>query len=550
MRDGTLLATDIYLPATPGRYPVIMQRTPYGLRLGQGCFAEFSSQMAFWAENGYVGISQDARGTFRSQGTFHPIVQEQADGYDAVDWAAGQPWSDGRVGLTGTSYQGVTVWQAAVTTPLHLLAIAPDQTATDYHDHWTYVNGVFDLWFAQSWILNFFAPDEYRRRLIAKGTSPHEAKQASDQYLTQSKGKIFTEWVHHIPLKSFSEFRSLAPYYYEWLEHPDYDEYWARVNVEARWANVKVPALISGAWGDLFAKGTIRSFEGMRAEGGSTVARSGTKLVVTGGGGHGRAGVVDYRPEGKFDLSASRLRFFDHYVKGVDNAIEREPRVQLFVQVPPDAGTDGSGFRVTGETFPLRNTRRIRFNLRSGGHANTRQGDGVLDASRPSDGPDDHFVYDPRKPVPSLGGGLCCTSLGFYFGSGAQDQSTLELRDDVLVYTSAPLTETMAVIGPARVTFWATSSARDTDFTVKLVDVHPDGSAQNVLDGVVRARFRHGSKSAPSLIEPGKPHEYDVDLGYTSTLFKPGHRVRVDISSSQFPHLARNQNTGHDVPTD
>ncbi len=174
----------------------------------------------------------------------------------------------------------------------------------------------------------------------------------------------------------------------------------------------------------------------------------------------------------------------------------------------------------------------------------------MLDARQPSAGPDDTFVYDPNHPVPSHGGGLCCLSLGFYFNSGAQDQSVLELRDDVLVYTSAPLTEDLAVVGQVKVKFWAKSSARDTDFIAKLVDVHPDGFAQNVLDRLVRARFRHGSKSAPSLIEPRTPYEYEIDLGYTGSVFKVGHRVRLDISSSSFPHLARNQNTGNAPQTD
>ena len=257
----------------------------------------------------------------------------------------------------------------------------------------------------------------------------------------------------------------------------------------------------------------------MRAQAGSETARNDTMLVMTGGGGHGRAGALNFGRAGNMNVRALQLRFYDHHLKDADNGFDREPRVQMFVQVPPDSGTEGSGFWVTGETFPLAGTETVRFNLRSGGHANTRWGDGVLDASEPSDGPDDAFVYDPNDPVPSLGGGLCCLTLGFYFRAGVQDQSTLELRDDVLVYTSAPLTEDMAVLGPVTVTFWASSSARDTDFTVKLVDVHPDGFAQNALNRVVRARFRHGSRAAPSLIEPGKPYEYEIDLGYTGNVF-------------------------------
>jgi putative CocE/NonD family hydrolase len=499
--------------------------------------------MAFWAENGYVGITQDARGTFRSQGTFRPIVQEQEDGYDAIEWAAAQPWSNGKVGLAGTSYFGVTQWQAALTTPPHLLAMTPGQTATDYHDHWTYVNGVFDLWFAQSWILNFFSPDEFRRQQIAKGVAPDAALRASDEYLNQGKQQIFNRWSTQVPLSDFPEYRTLAPYYYEWLDHPNYDDYWAKVDVEAHWQNIKVPAFISGGWSDLFALGSVRGFIGLRTHGGSEVARTGTRLVMEPGG-HGGLGVTEYGPTSEANLRAQHLRFYDRYVKGIDNGFDREPPVQLFVQVPPDSGTRGTGFWISAETFPLPGTKKVRYNLRSGGRANSRRGDGVLDANRPSEGPDDTFVYDPKQPVPSYGGGLCCLSLGAYFGSGSQDQSVVELRDDVLVYTSEPLTEDMAAIGQIQVSFWAKSTARDTDFTAKVVDVHPDGFAQNVLDRVIRARFRNGSKSAPSPIEPGKAYEYTIDLGYAGTIFKKGHRIRLDISSSNFPHLARNHNTG------
>ena len=551
MRDGVMLATDVYRPAAPGRYPVVMLRTPYGLRLGQGCFAPgLSAGMAFWAENGYVAVSQDARGTFRSEGEFRPIVQERDDGYDAVEWAAAQPWSNGRVAMTGGSYMGVTQWQAALGTPPHLVAIAPGQTATDYHDHWTYVNGVFDLWFGQSWPLAFFAPDALRRRQIAAGTAADEARRAADAYLAEGQRLIAPEWIDQVPLQDFAGFRSLAPYYYEWLAHPDYDEYWAAVDVEAQWEKIAVPVLVTGAWGDLFHIGSVRAFGGMRAGAGSEAARAGTMLVMTGGGGHGREGAVSYGDAGDMDLRDLQLRFYDHHVKGIANGIDREPRAQLFVQAPPDNGTQGSGFWLEDDVFPPAAAGTVRLNLGSGGGANSRWGDGVLDRGRPPHGPDDTFTYDPRDPAPALGGGLCCLTLGFYFRSGAQDQSTVERRDDVLVYTSAPLAADMAVIGPVNVRLWATSTAPDTDFTAKLVDVHPDGFAQNVLNRVVRARFRNGSKAAPSPIEPGRTYQYEIELGYTASVFRAGHRVRLDVSSSEFPHLARNHNTGGDPATD
>jgi uncharacterized protein len=544
MRDGAMLATDVYLPSEPGRYPVVLQRTPYGLRLGHGCFVGTSGTMAFFAEHGYAALTQDVRGTFRSQGIFNPIFQEQPDGFDAVEWAAAQPWSTGKVGMTGSSYFGLTQWQAAITTPPHLFAIAPAVTASDYHDQWTYMNGVFDLWFAQSWILNFFAPDEYRRQLIAKGTSASEALKASDDYLARGKQNIFTKWVRHVPLRDFPEFRTVAPYYYEWLDHPNYDDYWAKVDVEQHFGAVRVPALITGGWSDLFAIGSVRSFEGMRAKGGSEIARNGSRLIMQGGGAHGGPGVLTISPVNNIDTRPLQLRFYDRYLKDIDNGIEGDARVRLFVQIPPDEGAEIGGFWITADSFPLPDTRPVRFNLRSQGHANTRRGDGVLDAGRPAEGPNDSFIYNPHAPVPSLGGGLCCVTLGSYFGSGAQDQSELELRHDVLVYTSAPLVDELAVVGRVEIRFWASSSARDTAFTAKLVDVHPDGFAQNVLDRVVRADVRKGSKSASSRTLPGTPYEYVIDLGYTGIIFRPGHRIRLDISSSNFPHFAVNQNVG------
>ena len=551
MRDGTMLATDIYLPRSPGPHPVILQRTPYGHTLGHGCFANTSGQMAFWAQNDYVGITQDARGTFRSQGTFRPFVQEQADGYDAVEWAAKQRWSNGKVAMAGSSYFGVTQWQAALAAPPHLVAIAPSVTSTDYHDHWTYVNGVFDLWFGQSWLLAFFAPDQYRRQAIAKGMSVEDSRKAADDYLSESKKKILADWATQVPLGGFPEYRTLAPYYYEWLAHPTYDEYWAKVDIERQFDAVKVPAFITGGWYDLFSIGTVRSFEGMRKQGGSQLARNGSILIMQGTGVHGGSGVVEPSPDNNaINLRDLQLRFYDRYVKGVDNGVDREPRVRLFIVATPDSGKRAGGYWLNGDVFPPRGIRQMRFNLRSGGRANTRMGDGVLDSDRPSDGPEDQFTYDPRNPVPTLGGGLCCTTLGSYFPSGSQDQSAIDMRDDVLVYTSAPLTANLAVVGQVKLKFWAKSSARDTDFTAKFVDVHPDGFAQNLLDRIVRARFRNGSKTPPSLVQPGVPYEYEIDLGYTGALIKAGHRIRVDISSSNFPHYARNLNTGADPADD
>ena len=349
-----------------------------------------------------------------------------------------------------------------------------------------------------------------------------------------------------LPLNSMPAFREDAPYYYDWLAHPDYDSYWRQVDVEQRYADITVPVLHTGGWYDVFAVGTVRNFVGMRANGGSPAARSGTKLVMTCCGHTRTQGLIGWGPEAQTFDETLTTRWFEHYLKGVDNGIDREPDVQLFVMVPPDTGTDGGGFYLAAADYPLPQAQSTRFHLGSGGRANTRHGDGTL-GREGSSGPPDRFVYDPADPVPTMGGNLCC---GDFLLRGAVDQSDIELRDDVLVYTSEPLAEDLVVIGPVTVRLWASSTARDTDFTAKLVDVHLDGIAHNVLDRIVRARYRNGAKSAPSLITPGETYEYTIPLGDTATVFRRGHRIRLEVSSSNFPHFDRNLNTGKPLGQD
>jgi putative CocE/NonD family hydrolase len=562
MRDGVTLATEVYVPPNAsGPLPVILQRTPYKRSPAGGVPASCTSpDFINLASHGYVALSQDTRGRFRSHGVMDALQQEARDGYDAVEWAAVQPWSNGNVGMFGGSYVGLTQWQPAALTPPHLKAIAPMITASDYHDHWTYVNGALDLWFAQSWMLLTFAGEQQMRNLEAQGRTPEEVKVLTAEWVAQGRKDILTKWVWQLPLSSFNVFREgnpqpLAPYYYDWLAHPNYDDYWAKMDIEPRYAQVKVPTLNIGWWYDIFQVGTVRNFQRMQSAGGTEDARKGTKLVMWAQchacPAGSKAGEIDFGSENTYDLNALYVRFFDRWLKGIDNGIDREPAAKLFVMLPPDSGTQGSGFWIDADTLPLPNTRKETWLLRSGGQANTSSGDGVLiraggDQGRAS-ARDDRFTYDPQNPVPTKGGGMCC--INDLLPSGAFDQSEIEKRKDVLVYTSAPLTESVAVIGPVSVKLWATTDAQDTDFTAKLVDVHPDGYAQNILDRLVRARYRGGSKLPPSLIEPGKTYDYDIELGNTSLVFKPGHRIRLEISSSNFPHYVRNQNTASDVGT-
>ena len=546
MRDGVRLATEVYLPAGDGPFPVILQRTPYNRRSpnpGTNCDAAIGR---YFAERGYATLNQDSRGRYRSEGEFDAMRQEARDGYDAVEWAAARPWSNGKVGMVGGSYVGLTQWQAAVEQPPHLVAIAPHYSSSDYLQGWTYQGGAFDLWFAQSWTSQILAPDTLQRRLEAAGASADAVQREVEAFVAAGRAKLLDDWLWQMPLKDFAAFRrdgNIAAYYDEWLARPGYDDYWAELDVETKYPRIRVPALVTGGWYDVFQEGTIRNFVGLRSAGGSEAARNGTQLVMralchacppdT------TAGEIDFGPDNAFDLNAAWARWFDYWLKGIENGVPDDPAVRLFVMAPPSEGTAGGGFWLEADEFPLPDAEETRFYLASGGNANTAAGDGVLSADGPR-GRADEYVYDPADPVPTVGGNMCCTN--DLLPSGAFDQREVEQRGDVLVYTSAPLEEDLTVIGPVRVDLWAASSAPDTDFTAKLVDVHLDGYAHNVSEGIIRARYRN-SEHRQSWLTPGAAHEFTIDLGFTATVFQRGHRIRLEISSSNFPHFDRNLNT-------
>lgn len=540
MRDGVKLATEVYLPAaSPGRYPVILTRSPYNRRLtvaGSNCDHK---QLMEFARQGYVALNQDVRGRYRSEGIFDPFRQEKDDGFDAVEWAAVQPWSNGKVGIFGGSYVGVTSWQAAAAAPPHLVTAVGSITASDYHDNWAYVNGAFDLHLNLGWTVNFLAADSYIRTLEGSGLSIEEMDRRAARSLADAQRDLLTDWVWTLPLKSFSKLKTVAPYYSDWINHPDYDHYWDKASLEHQYAKISIPTLSYGGWYDVFAVGTVRNFAGMRANGASPEAREGARLVMTCCGHTGGQGLISWGPNAQAYDADLTARWFDFHLKGKQNGIGGEPTARLLIMVPPDRGTQGSSFYLAAESYPLPHAQMRKLYFSSGGRANTRLGDGTLGPQ--ASGSPDRFVYDPKDPVPTMGGNLCC---GDFLMRGALDQAKLELRHDVLVYTSEPLAEDLAVVGPVTVRLWAASSARDTDFTAKLVDVHLDEIAHNVLDRVVRARFRNGSKKAPSLITPGRAYEYTIELGDTATVFRKGHRIRLEISSSNFPHFDRNPNTG------
>ena len=350
MRDGVELATEVYLPPGEGPFPVILQRTPYNRRSpspGSDCDAAVGR---YFAERGYVLLNQDTRGRYRSGGEFDAMRQEPPDGYDAVEWAAAQSWSNGKVGMIGGSYVGLTQWQAAGETPPHLVAIAPHYSSSDYHKGWTYQGGAFDLWFAQSWTAQTLAPDTLQRRLEAAGMPLEQVVQEVEAFVAEGRENLLDDWLWQLPLKDFAGFRrngNIAAYYDEWLARPDYDDYWALLDVEAKYPSITVPALITGGWYDIFQEGTIRNFMGMREEGGSDAARTGTQLVIRAlchaCPADTTAGEIDFGPDNVLDLNAAWARWFDYWLKGIDNGVADDPPVRLFVMTPPDEGTAGGG---------------------------------------------------------------------------------------------------------------------------------------------------------------------------------------------------------------
>jgi hypothetical protein len=527
MRDGTILMANVLRPKEPGSYPVILMRLPYNKDLGQ---VNVYAKPETYASHCYIVVIQDVRGQYKSQGEFYPFRNEAQDGYDSVEWAAKLPGSTGKVGMYGFSYVGATQWLAATKKPPSLAAIAPGHTASDYYDGWTYSGGALNLAFIQSWPLTTIALTGTRR--------------LGDQEITDRivKGRDTAQATYTtLPLSKYSwlspDDKRVAPYYLDWIRNETRNDYWKQWSIRDRYQDIGVPALSIAGWYDVFLKGGIENFTGMRARGGSEVARKNQKLMIapyihipwT-----RKVGELDFGPEADNQFDGIQLRWFDHWLKGMDNGIDREPPVKLFV-MGANAWREAADWPVPGTEF-------TSFYLTSEGDANSSFGNGSLSRAAPATPqPADHFVYDPANPVPSRGGNSCC-SIAFA-PVGPYDQGAIEQRSDVLVYATPPLSEAMEVTGPVTVDLYASSSAVDTDFTAKLVDVYPDGKAFNISQGIVRARYRD-SLEKPTPLTPGDVTAFKIALMPTSNLFKSGHRIRLEISSSNFPHYDRNLNTG------
>ncbi len=543
MRDGTVLRANVYRPAGAGRWPVLLTRLPYGKDLP---IAAASLDPVQAARRGYVVIIQDTRGRFASEGDWYPYRNEPLDGFDTIEWAARLPYSNGQVGMFGGSYFGYTQWLAAINQPPSLKVMAPNITWNDPLNGGYYRGGAFELGKLANWSLLMGLAVLIRRHRGDYGRLGQDIAA-----LVHEMDTIGTEGGWSLPLQEFAPFKELdvAPSFFDILKHPMDRAFFDPITVRGKHEQVTVPSLNMGGWYDIFLQDTIGNFKAMREYGSTPQARQ-SKLLIGpwshGGtmnpigernfGFAGTAGFIDMRG----DLGSMQLRWFDTWLKGIDTGMLNEAPIKIFVM--------GANKWRDEYEWPLARAIETRYYLHSNGKANTLHGDGTLSTEPPTNEAADHYDYDPANPVMTRGGALLLSS---EYPAGPYDQRGTESREDVLVYSTPPLEHDIEVTGPITVHLWAVSGAPDTDFVARLVDVYPDGYAQNLTDGIIRARYRNFNQGeAPSLIEPGHVYEYDIDLWSTSNLFKAGHRIRLDVTSSNFPRWDRNPNTGHEFGSD
>jgi putative CocE/NonD family hydrolase len=472
------------------------------------------------AAAGYAVVLQDTRGRFGSDGEFYTFRHEAADGYDTIEWAAAQPWSNGKVGMFGGSYVGATQMLAATSVPPHLVAVFPYVTASEYYEGWTYQGGALMDWFTSSWSSGL-AVDTLRRK-AAPGLGP-------------------LEWVNHDPLRDYPFLvppspRELAPYFRDWITHETDDDYWKAVRVKDHYSEMTIKGLHGAGWHDIFLEGSIQNYLGLRAQAATQEAREGQRLLV-GPWAHaatspeGKIGDVTFGKAASVDLTAVARDWFDYALKDVKNGFGGK-RVRLFVM--------GDDVWRDEDEFPLARARETRFYLAPGAARES----GALVEKAPGKARPSEYEYDPRHPVPTLGGRLCC---GTAMSPGPTDQRPNEGRPDVLVFSTPAFARDMEVTGWVSVELYAASSARDTDFTALLADVAPDGYARFLTDGIVRARYRKSTAGPPVFLTPGQVEKYKIDLWATSNVFKAGHRMRLYVSSSNFPRFDPNRNTGEPI---
>ena len=512
MRDGVTLSADLILPTAAvdqgGRYPVILLRTPY-LKANTVTY----ESARYFAEHGYAVVLMDVRGRGDSDGEWVPYVNDGRDGYDAIAWCAAQRWSTGKVGTLGGSYLGRIQWLTALEQPPQLGCMVVLVTPSDpFVETPTGLPSPMHLC--------------WEHYVSGRVLQPMDAVNWMAVY-------------EHLPLLTMDEVVGrVMPNWRAQIAHPQLDAFWDRICYQTRFERVRVPVLHISGWYDDEQIGTPMNYLGMTTRGASE-ARDRQRLLM-GPWGHRvnteqKLGEVDFGPQALIDLRAEQLRWFDRWLRDeldADDAddVGGEAPVRLFIM--------GANVWRDEHEWPLARTHWTPYYLHSAGRANSRLGDGTLSTERPAaDEPVDSYRYDPARPVPFL------TEPTSSQIGGPDDYAAIERRDDVLVYVTPPLAEDTEVTGPIRVELYASSSALDTDFMAKLVDIHPTGFVQRLCDGMVRARFREGM-DRPSLLEPGRIYQYTIDCWNTAQVFKAGHRIGLEIASSAFPKYDRNPNTG------
>lgn len=505
MRDGVNLATDIYLPTKSGKYPTLLIRDMYtnGSAVGRQKYAKFATS------NGYALVFQSVRGRYDSEGKWYPYFQEINDGDDTLTWISKQSWSNGKVGMFGSSYLASVQWLAAINKNPALVAIAPAVSPGNYYRDVAYPGGAFSLLSRASWGIGLAG--------------------------SRTNMSFPIDWVNginHLPLETLADSVGFnVPHFQDWIAHPSYDDYWKPLNLEARATEMAVPALNIGGWFDVFLRSTIGSYKTMTTESASAASRNGQRLII-GPWPHGwnkssKTGDVEFGEKSLIDTPAMLLEWFDYWMKSNDKPsrlTSGKSPVRIFIM--------GENVWRDEQEWPLSRTEYRPYYL----HANNTLSDTAPTITLASL----KYDYDPADPVPTLGGNIMMPKL-----RGPHDQKPLDNRQDILRFVTEPFTEKTEFTGPISAEIYASSSAPDTDFMAKLIVVKPNGKAFNLVDGVIRARYRNGFDK-PLLIEPGKVYKYHIDMWASSYMLSPGDRIRIDITSSNYPRLARNLNTGAD----
>ncbi len=539
MRDGVELAADFYYPDTPGKFPTVVERTPYNR---EESVLHRTGTPEYFASRGYLIVIQDVRGRFGSGGVWYPFIADGwgrlRDGFDTVEWLARHPRSNGKIGTLGGSFAGQTQMLVAPTRPPHLVAAFVREAASDLAEQWVYRGGAFEYGFNLEWNLRHALPTLAKQVGVVKAA-------------IERKAKLYREdpMLEHVALADPHAWLR------DCLSHPARDDFYAPFDIAAQHGEIDTPMLHMGGWFDIFLGGTLANFTGLHAHARTAKARRAQRMLI-GPWMHGptlgdpafdcRVGDVDFGKEALHDINAEMLRWFDFWLRGESNGVADSPAVRYFLM--------GANRWCSADTWPPADARPHRlFFSRGAGKASASRNNGRLEARKPAGNqPPDSFDYDPNDPVPSIGGNTLHspplppghsgpTVPDFMATAGPRNQAAIEGR--CLTYTTDLLTDNLEVTGPVKVVLHASSSAPDTDFVARLCDVFPDGRSILVTDGILRARYRAG-RSRPRLLESAKVYKFEIDLWSTAWRFAAGHRLRVSITSSCFPRFDRNPNTG------